>query len=223
MHKTCFNIFENDLELYSSKWSHYFDIYERYFSKFIGHTINVLEIGVDNGGSLEMWHKYFGDDAMIFGVDINPKIQTGDIKNTFISRGDQGNSDFWDHYISEHNRLNMGKFDIIIDDGSHQFDHQRLTFFKLYPYLINGGIYMIEDTHTSYLPEYQGKPFTETCKEVVDVLHAECAQHYSFFNQDQNVAQYINSVHFYDSVIVFEKFPRNRNEVLYANREKYRR
>lgn len=47
---------------------HYFDIYERHFEKFIGKGINILEIGVSHGGSLQMWKDYFGDKAMIFGL-----------------------------------------------------------------------------------------------------------------------------------------------------------
>ena len=54
------------------KWSNYFDIYERYFSKFRGQPICFLEIGVDRGGSLEMWKDYFGEGATIVGVDIQP-------------------------------------------------------------------------------------------------------------------------------------------------------
>lgn len=54
------------------KWIHYFDIYERLFEKFIGKEINILEIGVSHGGSLQMWKEYFGDKATIFGLDIDP-------------------------------------------------------------------------------------------------------------------------------------------------------
>src|SRR5829696_2278754 len=42
------------------KWTHYPEIYERYFAKFRGTSARMLEIGVFKGGSLEIWRKYFG-------------------------------------------------------------------------------------------------------------------------------------------------------------------
>ena len=70
----------NDLEKYFTdntgglinKWKHYFEIYERHFSRFRGTEVNILEFGVSQGGSLQMWKEYFGPDCMVFGVDINP-------------------------------------------------------------------------------------------------------------------------------------------------------
>ena len=46
------------------KWEHYFEIYHRHFSKFINQPVDVLEIGVQSGGSLEMWRAYFGAAAI---------------------------------------------------------------------------------------------------------------------------------------------------------------
>ena len=64
----------NDLEKYFRqndkrlihKWAHYFDVYDRHFSKYRNKEIVVLEIGVSQGGSLQMWRNYFGTDAQIF-------------------------------------------------------------------------------------------------------------------------------------------------------------
>jgi hypothetical protein len=52
------------------KWIHYFAIYHRYFSKFVGREVHVLEIGVYGGGSLQMWREYFGPNCRVYGVDI---------------------------------------------------------------------------------------------------------------------------------------------------------
>ncbi len=54
------------------KWNHYFDIYERHFSRFRGKNLVMLEIGVFGGGSLDMWKAYLGEEAKVIGVDINP-------------------------------------------------------------------------------------------------------------------------------------------------------
>ena len=57
------------------KWDHYFEIYEKYFSKCRGQKLNILEIGVSQGGSLQLWKEYFGDAANIFAIDINPECK----------------------------------------------------------------------------------------------------------------------------------------------------
>jgi hypothetical protein len=70
----------NDLERYFvenkgrlvTKWSHYFDIYERHLSRYRGTDVHVVEFGIYQGGSLQMWKHYFGPRCRVFGVDINP-------------------------------------------------------------------------------------------------------------------------------------------------------
>lgn len=57
------------------KWNHYFDIYERYFSKYIGKEVNILEIGISHGGSLQLWKKYFGDKVNVYAIDINSECK----------------------------------------------------------------------------------------------------------------------------------------------------
>src|SRR5437764_7355436 len=56
-----------------NKWRSYLSIYDKYLRKFRETEVRILEIGVWRGGSLSMWRKYFGPDAVIFGVDINPE------------------------------------------------------------------------------------------------------------------------------------------------------
>ncbi|MEB3324897.1 MAG: hypothetical protein VKM17_06120 [Cyanobacteriota bacterium] len=57
------------------KWHHYIPLYDRYFSSFRGRKIKFLEIGVSKGGSMQMWRKYFGEDAIIYGIDIDPACE----------------------------------------------------------------------------------------------------------------------------------------------------
>ena len=57
------------------KWRHYFEIYDRHFSRYRGSDVHVLEIGAYQGGSLQMWKHYFGPSAQIYGVDINPECK----------------------------------------------------------------------------------------------------------------------------------------------------
>ena len=73
----------NDLERFFSsedhhlitKWKHYFEIYDRYLSRYRDTAVNIMEIGVFHGGSLQMWRDYFGPAANIYGVDINPEAK----------------------------------------------------------------------------------------------------------------------------------------------------
>ena len=67
--------FENNKGRQIFKWMHYFDIYDRYFSKYRGTDVRFLEIGIFQGGSLQMWKDYFGPKAKIFGVDINARCK----------------------------------------------------------------------------------------------------------------------------------------------------
>ena len=63
----------NESEYYSLKYKNYFPVYERLFSRFKGKKITFVEIGVLSGGSLFMWRNYFGKDARIIGVELNPE------------------------------------------------------------------------------------------------------------------------------------------------------
>jgi hypothetical protein len=66
------------------KWVHYFEIYDRHFSRFRGKNIVVVEFGVSHGGSLQMWRKYFGRRAWIYGVDIDPRCKNFEGSYSFL-------------------------------------------------------------------------------------------------------------------------------------------
>ncbi len=53
------------------KWHHYLPLYDRYLGSYrqLGRPVRILEIGVSEGGSLELWRGYFGAGAVIFGID----------------------------------------------------------------------------------------------------------------------------------------------------------
>jgi len=55
------------------KWDYYFEIYEKHFQRFIGRSPVILEIGVCDGGSLELWKTYFGTGSKVVGIDIDPR------------------------------------------------------------------------------------------------------------------------------------------------------
>ena len=127
------------------KWEHYFDVYDRHFHRFRGQQINILEIGIYSGGSLDMWRHYFGPKAHIYGVDIEPacRIYESDAVTVFI--GDQGDRQFWDMF-----RRNVPYLDIVVDDGSHHPDDQIVSAEELLPFLRPGGVYLCEDVHGAF-------------------------------------------------------------------------
>jgi hypothetical protein len=114
------------------------EIYEKYFKPFKNKTINILEIGVNDGSSLNMWYEYF-PNAKIYGLDIDDKsIYSNDRVECGII--DQSKKEHLEEYVKNTDL----SFDIIIDDGSHHMSDQQLTFGFLFPLLKSDGVYIIE-------------------------------------------------------------------------------
>ena len=162
-----------------------------------------------------MWIKWFGPNTKITGIDIDPKTKRYQDENVTIVIGDQGDPNFWNTITQ--------KFDIIIDDGSHENRHQIQTLISTYNLLNDGGIYWCEDTHTSYYSIRQDggyknpKNFVEYTKQLVDVLHSNHTNNAVGVGKisgdavPQNLIDIYNNIqgiHFYDSVVVIEKGPR---------------
>lgn len=122
------------------KWRHYFDIYERHFSKFRGKPVRVLEIGVFSGGSLPMWREYFGPASQIYGLDIEPACKNYEQPGIEILIGDQADRSFWSRF-----RQQYGPIDVVIDDGGHEPEQQSVTMEELLPYMSPGGVFLCED------------------------------------------------------------------------------
>ena len=123
-------------------------IYEHFFDSLREKEINILEIGVENGYSLKLWREYF-INAKICGIDIDKKDFS--IDNVEIFCGDQSDHNFLSKVVEKY-----GKFDIIIDDGSHLSKHIISSFNYLFDHLNEDGLYIIEDLQTSYMPRYGG-------------------------------------------------------------------
>lgn len=104
----------------------------------------VLEIGVYSGGSLEMWRDYFGSEATIYGVDIEAACRTYESPGTHILIGDQADPSFWRRVLADGT---LPPPDIVIDDGGHTPEQQRVTMEELLPRMRPGGVYLCEDIH----------------------------------------------------------------------------
>lgn len=182
------------------KWIHYFDIYQRFLSPYVGRPVRVLEIGVFHGGGLDQLRAFLGPEAVLVGMDIDPAAQAACRGKFDVVVGDQTDPDFLARVVAEY-----GPFDVIIDDGGHTMAQQRISAELLFPGLAAGGIYVVEDCHTSYWPEYQdddGATFMGWVKDRLDDLHAY------HFRTDRNLPVWstdLSAVQVFDSVVVLEK------------------
>lgn len=206
----------NDLEKYFNnnsgrqifKWHHYFEIYDRHFSRFRNQEIVVLEIGIFQGGSLQMWRDYFGSKARIIGMDINPRVLQLKEENIDIIIGSQSDRNFL-RKLHE----TLPPIDILIDDGGHKMKHQIFTFQELFGKIKPNGVYVCEDLATSYHLTYGGGykrngTFIEFSKKLIDSLNA-----YHSEQRDFRIDQFtstIDSLHYYDNILVVEKRLRNK-------------
>jgi hypothetical protein len=195
-------LFQNHRGRVVHKWTHYFPIYERHFSRFVNRPITFLEIGCGEGGSLQLWKQYFGPLARIVGLDIRPECAEFEEDQVHVRVGDQADPAFLRSVLEE-----FGAPHVVLDDGSHMMDHVKTSFENLYPHVVPDGVYVVEDLHTAYWEEYGGglkRPgsFIELCKDLVDELNAE---HTRGALPEAEFSRTTLSMHIYDSVVVFEK------------------
>ena len=196
----------------STKWTGYFDVYERHLSKFVGKAPKILEIGVLGGGSIELWLKYFGEGTQVIGVDIDPRcLQYKYNGNAQVIMGNQGDPAFWDEFLDKNT-----DFDIIIDDGSHDQMDVMNSFSILFQHLKDDGVYIIEDLHTAYNNQFHGgitSPLnfiSIASRFVHDVNLSWITEPYT------PVTQNLKSISFYDSMLVLEKEPTYKKEPCYT-------
>jgi len=168
------------------KWLHYFDLYHRHFSKFIGKEVNICEVGIYSGGSMDMWRSYFGTDCHIFGVDIENTCKVYENQYTTVFIGDQSDRQFWEQF-----RSSTPPIDILIDDGGHTPEQQRITLEEMLPHLRCGGVYFCEDIHGKW------NNFIAYATSIVDELNE--------VGKLNKIQRSIHSIHFYPFCVVIEK------------------
>lgn len=195
-----------------SFYHNYTQIYAKYFSELKNKPIKFLEIGIYKGSSVKMWEEYFTHADLHF-IDIN-----FDAIEYFSKRAHY-------HLCNQENREELtqlmqktgGEFDVIIDDGGHTMSQQITSFTVLFPHIKRGGMYIIEDLHTSYWPHWGALGSNSTItflKHLIDDVnfigaHTAKASHLNIpasVSQSLNIYQeMIESIHFYDSVAIIIK------------------
>ena len=209
----------NNFATDKTKFGHNFNrLYHKYFQELRDAPVNVLEIGLANGHSIQMWAKYFTNGEFVcLDHDIKHYLYPPNDRISVI-KGDQR-----DVQLLQELNLQYGPFDIIIDDGSHIDSYTKTTFDTLFPLLRDGGIYVVEDLHTSYQSEVHtivnNPEFINYAKELVDSvnshghcssgdifkcikLHGDCCNHDKMKKMDK----LIEFIHFYKSIVFIKKY-----------------
>ena len=211
----------------SDKWEFYLTAYEEIFAKLRLKPISILEIGVQNGGSLELYAKYFSKAKKIIGCDINPACANLTFEDDRI-RVVVGDCNDHATQIKIHDESKI--FDLIIDDGSHNSHDIIQSFIRYFPMLADGGVFIVEDLHCSYWSEFGGglaAPYSAIgfFKRLIDICNH---QHWgvpksresllsSFVNEYQltmeaGFLEHINAIEFANSICIIYK-SLNNNEL----------
>lgn len=202
--RDCFDAHEAPGSRFITKYENYFGIYDRYLEPLRDRPITMIEIGVQHGGSLQMWKEYLHPDSTVVGIDIYAACKKYEADGIRVFIGDQSDPKFLASVITE-----IGTVDYILDDGSHIPRHQNASFEYLFHHgLKDGGVYICEDCHTSYWPRYGGGvrksgTFIEFAKVIADDINY-------WHMEDKPGApnwrtQMVESVEFYSSVVAFRK------------------
>ena len=196
-------------------------IYENYFQNLKKKKLNILEIGIGGyedpylgGESLLMWSEYFKNSTII-GADLfNKKLNLpNNVKTVEL---DQSNIAQIEELGEKH-----GMFDIIIDDGSHISSHIISTFEILWKYLKDEGIYVVEDTQTSYWSKLGGydkpnqKRATSYFQNLTDGLNYN-----EFLEKDYkpcDIQKYLDYIHFYHNIIFIGKSLKDKKSLFVEN------
>ena len=173
----------------SDKWSSYLPYYDLLFSPFRDATIDMLEIGVQNGGSLETWSQYFQNGRNFIGCDIDTgcaQLRYDDPRISIVV----GDANAAPAFQTIKNIC--ADFDIIIDDGSHKSIDIMNSFVNYFPLVKPGGIYVVEDTHTLYSNQFGGGILNEYSayaffKRLIDVTN------FQFWRDDLAIKPYFST------------------------------
>ncbi len=200
----------------SSDYHNYTEIYARYLSSLRDKPIKFLEIGIYKGNSVKLWEEYFSAAELHF-IDITLENVDYLSERSHYHVANQESPRDLQAFI----RKTGGNFDLIIDDGGHTMGQQIISFQHLFLHVKSGGMYIIEDLHTSYWPQYGGsngnrhvRTTIEFLKTLIDEINfvgnrTGKASHKNInpsIQHEMNLyRESIESIHFYDSLAIIIK------------------
>jgi len=179
---------------------HFLETYDKEFSKFLKkNDLRILELGVEKGGSLELWEAYFSNLSLLVGVEKKiDKIIGNHSQKIRLEIGDLSEDKFYDRL------KRYGSFDIIIDDASHKASDIILSFNHLFPILSDGGIYCIENVYYSGTGEFNNIKLQHFVQELVINANGitdciDCPERMNYFSW------WIKSIHVENQLIIIRK------------------
>jgi O-antigen biosynthesis protein len=204
----------------SDKWDIYISEYDRLFQSYRDQPVRLLEIGVQNGGSLEVWCKYFAKAKTIIGSDIDPECErlTFDDPKIVVVVANANTDEAEQQILAQ-----SDAFDLIIDDGSHQSGDIVRSFARYFTHLANDGLYIAEDLHCSYWQGFEGglyQPYSSMAffKLLADTINHEhwglsktrCQLLVDFETKyqskfDEDALAQIHSIEFINSMCIVKK------------------
>lgn len=206
----------------SQKWSLYLDVYERVLAPWRERPVALVEVGVQNGGSLEIWARYFRNATVLVGCDVDERCGALRFDDPRI-RVVVGAINMAPSACAI--EAHAATFDLFIDDGSHLSPDVIAAFCNYFPLVRPGGVYIVEDLHCAYRPEWQGgiaRPNAVAFfKMLVDAMH------HGYWKDDAplaalgapfipakvdlaRLADAVASITFHDSLCIVEKRPADR-------------
>lgn len=203
----------------SDKWSSYLDYYDEVFLSRKNDSINLLEIGIQNGGSLETWAEYFSNARNIIGCDIDENCRSLKFNDPRIKLIV---ADINTVYTYQEIQKHCNSLDVVIDDGSHRSVDILTSFVTFFQILTPGGIYIVEDTHTLYWQDWGGEKTNKFnayifFKKMIDVINHQfwgvetsIETFFSDFFNSHRVPSFIlegwvESIEFRNSLIIIKK------------------
>lgn len=211
-----FNKYQSDKGNIYGPCHNYGEFYEKYFSNLRSNNLVLgLEIGICRGSSLKVFSEYFPNIYMV-GLDIDDKsyLQTPNISTGILDQSDENSLKlFYDHCVQ-----NNHYFDFILDDGSHHMKDQQITLGYLFPLLKPGGIYIMEDLHTSLADDgfiLYGRPLEtkEIDKTTLGYLKNN-AQYSSYLDEKKN--NYVKN-NIQDIIIHSQDNPKQESQYKYKS------
>lgn len=195
-----------------SYYHNYTETYSRYFAPLKDQPIKFLEIGIYQGASVKLWEEYFPNADLHF-MDITlAAVQYSSARSHYHLCNQESAAE-----LQRFIQTTGGNFDVIIDDGGHTMNQQITSFVTLFPHVKSGGMYIIEDLHTSYWPNFGGggkHTMVNFLKDLIDDVNfvGYRSSRASHLNIPSSLLRELNiyrekilSIHFYDSLAVVIK------------------
>jgi hypothetical protein len=142
-----------------------------------------------------MWRKFFGANARIIGVDLNPEAKRWEKDGFEIYIGNQAEPEFWNTFFKQ-----VDSVDVLLDDGGHTYDQQIVTTEHVLEHINEGGMLVVEDTHTSYMEGFGPKKYSylNYVKLLIDKLNF---RFHSLHKRNSDARFW--SIQIFDSFVVF--------------------